>query len=526
MHAFKSSLRSHSSDVQQKSSRSSSSCLKGSSSPKITGSSSVSSPSVDSKPNRVLERRPSSSQEKQRTMRVSEMQQQLGQLQEELKRAKEERTRALEETAELKKISEGPSQNRDEIRILKEEAENAKESERKMLESLISQTKQLEQTKISLEEARLEIRNHQDSIRMMENSARLSVHNLQKNGSTSSIGTLEEIRKLRHELWLALEAEEKSKKAMDDFAVALKEVTTVANQAKAELAARHSELENARSEAVHASSDLHSTEKKLQEVSEDYEKLKLEYEESCTAWKAKEESLMNCMKISEEDMIKKEEECNKLADVQKLAREENSKLRDIIKQAVNESTVIKESLEIARSENYELKEQLSKKEKALQQIMQDYESLKVSESAALDSLRELKSLLSLTSVADSKKASNLPYLESHKQSKPAVDDSRESKNAEKFTPGSWMLDNHCAQNGRRHSVAESGNFRGLTNKNHNAFGVPLTSSLLSDDKGLNAGELAHLEGTMRNEADNEKQQKKKTVLGRFGDALRRTSFRK
>ncbi|XP_078440782.1 myosin heavy chain-related protein isoform X2 [Wolffia australiana] len=45
------------------------------------------------------------------------------------------------------------------IKNLQREVDKAKESERKMLESMISQTKQLEKTKIELEEAKLELRN-------------------------------------------------------------------------------------------------------------------------------------------------------------------------------------------------------------------------------------------------------------------------------------------------------------------------------------------------------------------------------
>ncbi|PKA49108.1 hypothetical protein AXF42_Ash010792 [Apostasia shenzhenica] len=67
--------------------------------------------------------------------------------------------------------------------------------EKKMLESLVSQTKQLEHTKICLEEAKLE------------------VHTLHE--------TVDEIPKLRNNLMLALQAEGKSKKAMDDLALAL-----------------------------------------------------------------------------------------------------------------------------------------------------------------------------------------------------------------------------------------------------------------------------------------------------------------
>lgn len=495
-----SNLRPGSSEMQQKSS-SPSPNQKRSPSPKITRGSSASSDSIDSRVSRVSDRKPSpmsqSFQEKQRTMRISEMQQQLGKVLVDMKRAKEERSQALEELAELRKKNEGFAQFNERIMMLESEVEKAKESEMKLLESLISQTKELEQAKILLEEAKLEIRNLRESPGTPEKKGLLA--------SVQSIQAQEEIRMLRNELRLALEAEEKSKKAMDDFAIALKEVTTEATLSKEELDVSKSELEMVRADAEHAKSLLESTEQKLHMAVEGYNKLKLEYEEAAIAWKVKGDSFINCIKISEEDMQKRDEENSKLVDAHKVAKEEVSKLRDIIKQAVNEAMVVKESLAIARNENYELKEQLSERESAFEKIRQEFESLKVSETAALARVRELKSLLSSSSGTDSKKASNLLDIEPFEQSKATSDERKISRNMKKFSSDRW--ENPPIQNGYRRSVGEAD-----ISKNH--------------DKRLNSDAFDHLVGISFHESDNVKQKKKKTVFGRFGDALRRRSFRK
>ncbi|KAG0501991.1 hypothetical protein HPP92_002063 [Vanilla planifolia] len=121
-----------------------------------------------------------SMQDLRKSVRVSEAQQQLSDLQQELGRAKEE-------LAEMRKVDGESFQSKDKIRLVESQALRAREAERSMLEAMVSQTKQLEQTKISLEESKLEVRNLQDSIRNMEGLAK-------KNGSVESV-TQEELRK-------------------------------------------------------------------------------------------------------------------------------------------------------------------------------------------------------------------------------------------------------------------------------------------------------------------------------------------
>ncbi|XP_020575686.1 putative WEB family protein At1g65010, chloroplastic [Phalaenopsis equestris] len=522
------SSRPGSSEVQRKSSPSAPNSRR-SLSPCLRKSSIVWSNSTESKPSKVSERKPSpkpqSFQEKQKPVRVPDMQEQWGQLQEDLRRTKEERSSALQELEELKKKKNEESlHSQDRINMLEQEAEKAKESEGKMLESLFSQTKQLEQTKILLEEAKLEIRN----------LPCLSCPNPENDGSLDSIQATDEIRKLRNELRLALQAEEKSKKAMDDLAMALMEVTAEATQAKSELAATKSELEEVRAEAQHSNNSLlQSSEQKLHDVLKEYNQLKQEYEDSTVAWKEKEDSFMNCIKISEEETNKKDQEISRQTDAHRMAREETSKLRDIIKQAINEATVIKESLEIARLQNYELEEQLSKKENELQQIKHDYESLKVSEAAALDSVRELKSLLASVSAAESNKIKTLSDFESFKLSKATADDRKISKSARKFSSDRWTdMKPLVQQNGHRLSVGESDLCRGLGLEKEkpgsvsNGHDIGLPSFLFSDDRGINTDDFDHLHGILFSDTENEKKKKKRTALRRFGDVLMRRSVHK
>lgn len=166
------------------------------------------------------------------------------------------------------------------LELLESGIETAKESEKKMLESLISQTKQLEQTKISLEEAKLEIKNLHEAMEGMVYK--------------------KELEDVRAELMQALDAEAKSTKALDDLAIALKEVSTESTYAKqCHLEALY-EHERFRAET---------------------ERLKAEAEESMVAWRAKESGFIKCMKASEEEIASLKAEL-------KDAVEEISKLRD------------------------------------------------------------------------------------------------------------------------------------------------------------------------------------------------------
>ncbi|PKU83775.1 shootin-1 [Dendrobium catenatum] len=476
-------------------------------------------------------------QEKQRSIEVSETQLDLGELHEELRRANEERSLAFEEFVKLKRMNGKSMQDIDKIRLIELQAEKAMESERKMLESMIHQTKQLEQTKISLEEAKLEVRNLQENIRMMQDSTGINRRSLDGKESLEPVVTQEEMRQLRNDLRLALDAEEKSKKAMDDFAIALKELSTEANQANSELTIIQSELEKTREEAKCDNSLLKNTEQKLVEALEVYNRMKLEYEKSVVAWMDKEENMVNRIRISEEQLTKEKQENSRMTNAWKNAREENTKLREIIKQAVNEATMVKEALENARNENSQLKNQLFEKENALQQIRHDYDSLKVSEVAALDCVRELKSLLASSSTTGSNKTSKSSEIGSFRLSKTTIHGAKMNKCLKIFPSEKWKPDYHPVSNIRRRSMAESATFKGsILDKDqpHETKKMMRTSSsdifdirtpLFEVERGnISLDKPDDLEGLQSSDTGKESQKKKKTVLRRLGDTLRRRSI--
>ncbi|OAY84483.1 hypothetical protein ACMD2_15475 [Ananas comosus] len=506
-------------------------------SPKSTKSTPFSSDSSDSRSAKLLERKSSAkatpSPEK-RSTKVMEMQQQISQLRDELKREKEEKTLALEELTELKKRVSSS----DRVRVLEKEVEKAKQSERKMLESLVSQTKQLEQTKISLEEAKLEIRNLEASASSASRSSRNLQTHLRNNGFSNAFAGEEEIKVLKNELKLATEAEEKSNKAMDDLAIALKEVTTEANQVKGKLSVKEMELENAKAEAKKLKASVEIMEEKLRLAREEAERLKLEADEAVAAWNERESGFIDCMKNSEDETNKLKQENMKLIESQRVVREENSKLRDILKQAVSEAAVVKEELEIARNENSHLKDILSEKENALQSIKQEYECIKVSEAAAQDSLKELKSMLDTTSTYSTKTPSSVDN-GSTGQPNGSSTNVKSSEGTNGFQSNRWNGENSRVKKGRRHSIGEPAKFNGsmfdlegslekstdrkFASQSNVADMRAVTSMVVDEfEDEFDYIDRSHLDGTEYSA----KQKKKKTILRKFGDIFRRKSLQR
>ncbi|XP_074560511.1 uncharacterized protein LOC141816669 [Curcuma longa] len=275
----------------------------------------------------------------------------------------QDRCRAVEELEEVQwKVFEDREfhvQAKASIEELGSQLGKAKESELRMLESLTFQTKQLEQTKMLLEETKLELRSLQ--------------------ATTSLSHQSDEVAALRKELRLALAAEEKSKRAMDGLAVALKEVTTESSRLKVELEAARGEIERLRTG--------------LRAAEAEGRRLKAAAAESLVTWQAKEAGFLEYVRTCEDELADARMDRARAAQEHRAAREESAKLRDIVKQAINEASVVKEALEIFRRENAKLQD-------ALQVARQESECAKEGEVAALESVRELQSLLVSPEVID------------------------------------------------------------------------------------------------------------------------------
>ncbi|RZB50186.1 putative WEB family protein, chloroplastic, partial [Glycine soja] len=326
------------------------------------------------------------------------------------------------------------------IQELEAELDKRKESEANLFDTLVMQTKQLEQNKILLEESKLEIISLEEKIKALQVSAsqiiktpvtedgfstKESVENMEIEAelekvlfsgeeSTMEVKTmLEELQMLKNELKSATEAEENSKKAMDDLAFALKEVATEANQVKAKLTLSQVELEHTKGDAERWRTMLGTTEERYKEILETTrkeadrykntaERLRLEAEETLLAWNDKETEFVNCIRRAEEERLLAQQESTRVLELFKeaenktrVSKEENQKLRDILKQALNESNVAKEAAEIAKAENARLQDSLNL-------LVHENEMLKIHEAASFENIRELKRMLSESSMKEFK----------------------------------------------------------------------------------------------------------------------------
>ncbi|KAH0713460.1 hypothetical protein KY289_009419 [Solanum tuberosum] len=358
----------------------------------------------------------------------------LGGLREEIGRVKASEVKATEQLFVFKK----------KIEELEVELENRKLSESKMYDSFELQSRQFERAKIELEESKVEMASLHKKFMSLEaasasaslskrsNSGRLNGYNsngeiansvkkeLESLNSELALGKEDvanaqerekialskvknlndEINLLKNELKFASEAEEKSRKAMDDLALALKEVATEASEAKEKLGATQLELEQVKAEEGKLKEMIRNTEaryhKLLDEAKKEAdlyrntaERLRLESEESLLAWNGKEMGFITCIKRADEERSLAQRETERLAeslkaaeDTSKAAKDEKFKLRDILKQAINEANAAKAAAGLARDENSQLKDRLSEKEEALHFITKENERLRINGHAA------------------------------------------------------------------------------------------------------------------------------------------------
>uniref|UniRef100_J3LKT9 Uncharacterized protein n=1 Tax=Oryza brachyantha TaxID=4533 RepID=J3LKT9_ORYBR len=316
--------------------------------------------------------------------------QQVAELRGELRKAREERDRAhrVLEVSEWKALAS--ANDRTTIETLEAELDASRESEKRMLESLAMQTKQMEVTKIELEEARLEIASLHETVRRLEATV--------VPAPTTPRGRYDrDYQRVHGELRLALVAEDKNKKAMEELVLTLKEVNGELHSTRQLLARSQHEAETARLESDRLHISLKRKDDKLRALSDEVARLRADAEESFAAWRGKEAGFTSCMKCTEAELADTRRENARLLESQRSGRDEIAKLRDILKQAVKDTKVVKEALEEARGENAVLKEMLGDKDTAVKCTKQELECLRVTEAAARDSVKELQSLLVATS---------------------------------------------------------------------------------------------------------------------------------
>ncbi|KAG2651767.1 hypothetical protein PVAP13_1NG310038 [Panicum virgatum] len=185
-------------------------------------------------------------------------------------------------------------------RRLEREAATARQTEMKMLESLVQQTKELEQAKIALEEARLEVA----ALRHQQEPGPAPQALQQQQWSVRDLmfgGVDEEINGLRARLRAASQAEKRSRKAADDLTAALSAVTMEARQVKAWLSDAQAELEAANAEVDRLRCLLQGAEAELWSATEQVDTLTSEWKEAAAGWRAREKALLARARAAEEE---------------------------------------------------------------------------------------------------------------------------------------------------------------------------------------------------------------------------------
>ncbi|KAJ0464419.1 hypothetical protein HanHA300_Chr14g0527021 [Helianthus annuus] len=302
---------------------------------------------------------------------------------------------------ELKKRDASIERFTKQIRDLENELEKTKQSESQMLESLMFQTQQIEQTKMDLEESKQDVIALQEKLDNLQAGGRNGFDRRGDMDSSSNTKALrDEIAMLRKEVRIAQEAEERSKKAMDDLASALSEVAMESSSASEKL--RLSE-----EQAAHLKKEIERLHEELELQTETAERIRVESEEHVLAWTAKEMGFISCIKKADEDIASLKHDNHRLNEAlvaaentTRIAREEAFKLRDHVKQALNESSVAKEAATIAQAENTELKDLLAEKEESVHFLTKENERLRINEVAARENVKEFKRLLAAKAEAN------------------------------------------------------------------------------------------------------------------------------
>lgn len=477
------------------------------------------------------------------------------------------------------------------IQELEEEVKKGKELEKKTFDSLVVQTKQLEQNKILLEESKLEIASLREQVEILNGSSRqnnasrsvpednlsmkkaleslksellLAKENLahaqggERLALSKAKSLIQEMDLLKNELMLVTEAEENGKKAMDDLAVALKEVATEANQVKEKLSVTQAELEYTKGEAENLKVLLKSVEDKHKELLDESrkeadrfkntsERLRLEAEETLLAYNGKETGFVDCIKRAEEERFAAHEENNRLLELLTAAenktmvsKEENQKLRDILKQALNEANVAKEAAAIARAENSQLKDSLAEKEDALNFLTRENENLRANEAASFENIKEMKRLISETLTTEFKKEDKdkSSTKESKKEDKElgrkfktqnSMDKEHKDGNIQSKAIG-FNVKEVKLHNKHKDVNEDPENDEGLggsifdivTTPNSSAahHGIKSSSVFTGDREKVHSEKFDHLDATSFDS------RKKRALLRRFGDLIRRNLHRK
>ncbi|KAL6641519.1 hypothetical protein ACP70R_019700 [Stipagrostis hirtigluma subsp. patula] len=225
----------------------------------------------------------------------------------------------------------------------------------------------------------------------------------------------EDKNRLLRELGDTREERDKVKKAVEDLAAALREVSSEAREAKERVLAKQAELDNAQLQISELKAAMKNAEERFQLMLAEssyetaclrktVERMGSEAKSSKDEWISKEAGFVDMLKRSDDGVCSIQSEMNRLTEslriaeiqVQELKAEKNqlvTKLQEFEFQAMNTTS----SAEEAKAESSQLKELLSYKEEEVLALNHEVTDLRLRERAALEKANELsKSLAEVT----------------------------------------------------------------------------------------------------------------------------------
>jgi chromosome segregation ATPase len=214
----------------------------------------------------------------------------------------------------------------------------------------------------------------------------------------------EQKNELAKELEASKDEVEKVKKAMEGLASALHEMSAESRDAQEKYLIKQEEIERARAQVEELNMSLQnakeSYEVMLDEVNyekvclkKSVERLEAEAKSVSEEWQPKEQSFINSIKKSEEEVAAIKVQMDKYLAVVSEKEAENAELVEKMNHLEAQLLEANKTSEEAKAETLQLKDKLLDKENELQNIQQENEDLQARESAASEKIKELSSLV-------------------------------------------------------------------------------------------------------------------------------------
>lgn len=432
----------------------------------------------------------------------------------ELRAEMREETTEPQGNGDAAKEAKAPGDER--VRILEREVAVSKHTEMKMLESLIQQTKELEQAKIALEESKLELatlRQQQQGTSGATSAAEQPPSAPQWSVMDLMFGGVdEEINGLKAKLRASAQAEERSRKAAAELTTALSAVTMEAKQVKAWLADAQADAERANAEAERLRGALREAEAELWSATEQIGALTDEWRGAAASWRAREKALLARARAAEDDAAAARRDAE---GTRRDLDAENAEMHRALERAIEEANAAGESLEFVTAENARLHDAVDEKESELGNLRRENEALKASEAAARARAKELEDKLAESSAPARKtategggKAMELPPLR-----KWAAGEVVQGK-----LSAAAFLDSGRVVAGRKDRMFAS--LSNLTELKSAAAAAAMDDYSYEFDHFDDVGQYGDPDHAMM------KQKKRRSILRKFGDLFRRRNIYK